>query len=130
VLIGAWLGKSIGPLLWLTFARNPGAAFSIGTGMTWIFGLLAVAIIVVIWRTSRRLASVWWAVALGLLLGGAVGNLIDRLFRTPGRFQGHVVDFITVPHFAVFNLADAAITCAAILMVVLVIFGVNGWREA
>ncbi len=125
VLIGAVFGDGIGPLLRLTFARNSGAAFSIGTGMTWIFGLLAIAIAIFIWRVSRRLGSVWWAVALGLMLGGALGNLVDRVFRSPGGFQGHVVDFIAFPHFAVFNLADSAITCSAILMAVLVVFGVS-----
>jgi signal peptidase II len=132
VVIGALFGDGIGPLLRLTFARNAGAAFSFGTGMTWIFALLAIGIAAVIWRVSRRLGSVWWAVALGLMLGGALGNLIDRIFRSPGSFRGHVVDFIAFPHFAVFNLADAAITCSAVLMVVLVLFGVDltGGRTA
>jgi len=125
VLVGAVFGHGIGPLLRLTFARNSGAAFSIGAGMTWLFALLAVAISVVIWRVSRRLGSVWWSVAFGLMLGGALGNLIDRIFRSPGHFQGHVVDFIALPHFAVFNIADSAITCSAVLMVVLVILGVD-----
>jgi signal peptidase II len=132
VVIGALFGDGIGPLLRLTFARNAGAAFSFGTGMTWIFALLAIGIAAVIWRVSRRLGSVSWAIALGLMLGGALGNLIDRIFRSPGSFRGHVVDFIAFPHFAVFNLADAAITCSAVLMVVLVLFGVDltGGRTA
>ena len=125
VVIGAIFGDGIGPLLRLTFARNAGAAFSIGTGTTWIFGLLAVTIAVVIWRVSKRIGSIWWAIALGLMLGGALGNLIDRIFRSPGRFQGHVVDFIAFPHFAVFNIADSAITISAVLMIVLVLFGVD-----
>lgn len=132
VVIGAIFGDGIGPLLRLTFARNAGAAFSLGTGMTWIFALLAVGIAAVIWRVSRRLGSIWWAIALGLMLGGALGNLIDRIFRAPGGFRGHVVDFIAFPHFAVFNLADSAITCSAVLMVILVLFGVDltGGRSA
>jgi signal peptidase II len=132
VVIGAIFGDGIGPLLRLTFARNAGAAFSFGTGMTWIFALLAVGIAAIIWRVSRRLGSIWWAIALGLMLGGALGNLIDRIFRSPGGFRGHVVDFIAFPHFAVFNLADSAITCSAVLMVILVLFGVDltGGRAA
>ena len=125
VVIGAIFGDRIGPLLRLTFARNAGAAFSIGTGTTWIFGLLAITIAVVIWRVSKRIGSIWWAIALGLMLGGALGNLIDRIVRSPGRFQGHVVDFIAFPHFAVFNIADSAITISAVLMIVLVLFGVD-----
>lgn len=125
VVIGAVFGDGIGPLLRLTFARNSGAAFSIGTGMTWIFGLLAITIAVVIWRVSKRLGSVWWAIALGLMLGGALGNLVDRIFRSPGGFQGHVVDFIAFPHFAVFNVADSAITISAVLMIILVLSGVD-----
>jgi signal peptidase II len=125
VVIGAIFGDGVGPLLRLTFARNSGAAFSFGTGLTWIFALLAVVIAAVIWRVSKKLGSVWWSIALGLMLGGALGNLIDRVFRSPGRFQGHVVDFIAFPHFAVFNLADSAITCSAVLMIVLVLFGVD-----
>ena len=76
-------------------------------------------------RTSRRLGSAWWAVAFGGLLGGAIGNLLDRLFREPGFFQGHVVDWITFPNFAVFNLADSAIVCSSILMVLLALRGIE-----
>ena len=80
---------------------------------------------VVIVRSSRRLGSRWWALALGLLLGGAVGNLLDRLFREPGFGQGHVVDFIDLPRLFVFNLADAAITCAAVLIALLGLRGIG-----
>lgn len=115
----------LGGLVTLTFLRNPGAAFSIGTGYTFIFTAIAITVAVVIVRTSRRLGSVWWAVAFGGLLGGAIGNLLDRLFREPGFFQGHVVDWITFPNFAVFNLADSAIVCSSILMVLLALRGVE-----
>jgi signal peptidase II len=81
--------------------------------------------VIVVVRTSRKLGSLWWAVAFGGLLGGAVGNLLDRIFREPGFLRGHVVDFIALPHFAVFNLADSAIVCSAVLMVALALFGVE-----
>jgi signal peptidase II len=115
----------LGSWLTITYTRNPGAAFSLGTGTTWIFTLIAVAVAVVIIRSSRHLGSRAWAVCLGGLLGGAVGNLTDRIFRDPNPFQGHVVDFIHPQHFAVFNLADSAITCSAIGMVVLSLMGVE-----
>ncbi len=114
-----------GGFLKLTYTENTGAAFSIGTGYTWIFSIFAVIVAVVILRSSRRLGSVWWAVALGGLLGGLLGNLIDRLTREPGPGRGYVVDWIAFPHFAVFNVADSAIVCSAILMVALSVFGVE-----
>ena len=115
----------IGTWLQLEFLRNPGAAFSIGTGVTFVFTAIAITVAVVIVRTSRKLGSLGWAIALGGLLGGAIGNLLDRLFRDPGFLQGHVVDFIAVPHFAVFNVADSAIVCSSILMVLLAVRGVE-----
>lgn len=105
--------------------RNAGAAFGLGQGMTIIFTVIAVGVIVVIARLSRRLYSLPWAIALGLLLGGAFGNLTDRVFRAPGDFQGRVVDFIAPVHFAVFNLADSAICCGGFLIVVLSFRGVD-----
>lgn len=122
----------IGDLLTLSFLRNPGAAFSLGSGSTVLFTVVAVVVVVVILRTARRLHSIWWAVALGALLGGALGNLTDRLLRTPGFPSGHVVDFIAVKYFAVFNCADMAIVGSAILMVVLSLLGVEfgGERHA
>jgi signal peptidase II len=115
----------LGGLLKITFVRNTGAAFSMGTGMTWIFTVIAVVVAIVILRSSRKLGSIWWAVALGGLLGGALGNLIDRLTREPGFGRGYVVDWIQLPNFAVFNVADSAIVCSAILMVALSLFGVE-----
>ncbi len=114
----------VGPLLKFTFVRNPGAAFSLGGGYTIIFSLIAVAVAVVIVMTSRTLTSKAWAIALGGLLGGALGNLCDRLFREPGALRGHVVDFIQLPYFAIFNVADIAVTCSAVLIVILTIRGV------
>ena len=115
----------LGPWLRLTYGENTGAAFGIGTGFTWIFTAIAVIVAIVILRTSRKLGIVWWAVALGGLLGGAVGNLIDRLIRAPGPGQGYVVDFIALPNFPVFNVADMAITGSAILMILLTLRGVD-----
>ena len=120
-----------GGLLTLRLIRNPGAAFSIGTSMTIVFTLIAVGVIVYILRAARRLHSLPWAVALGLLLGGAAGNLTDRLFRAPGPLQGYVVDWIELPHWPVFNLADAAICCSGALIVLLAARGIrlDGTRE-
>ena len=115
----------LGGLVKITYTENTGAAFSMGTGMTWVFTLIAIGVAIVILRSSRRLGSIWWAVALGGLLGGALGNLVDRLNREPGFGRGYVVDWIQLPHFAVFNLADSAIVCSAILMVALSLFGVE-----
>lgn len=115
----------LGQLVQLKLFRNPGAAFSFATGSTWIFTIVATAASVAIVRLSRRLGSAWWALALGLLLGGAVGNLLDRLFREPGFPQGHVVDFIDLPRLFVFNVADASITTSAALLALLAWRGVR-----
>jgi signal peptidase II len=118
--------------LWLT--RNPEAAFNIGFGMTAIFTLIAFAVVVYIIRMARKLYSLAWAIALGLLLGGAAGNLGDRIFRAPGLFRGDVVDWIgVVPrYYPIFNLADSAIVCGGILMVILGMRGyhMDGTRSA
>ena len=109
-------------VLRLRVIRNSGAAFSIGTGMTIIFTVIATGVVIAILRTARKLRSGPWAVTLGLLLGGAFGNLTDRIFRYPAPFQGHVVDWIEVfpvTRFPVFNIADSAIVCGGILAVLL-----------
>ena len=109
-------------MLWLT--RNPGAAFSVGTGETIVFTVIAFGVVVYIARTARKLYSLGWAVALGLLLGGAAGNLGDRIFRAPGLFRGEVVDWIAVTrYYPIFNLADSAIVCGGILTVILAMRG-------
>ncbi|GGZ54386.1 lipoprotein signal peptidase [Streptomyces inusitatus] len=112
---------------WLRFeaVRNAGAAFGIGEAFTVIFTAIAASVIVVIIRLARKLYSLPWAIALGLLLGGALGNLTDRIFRAPGVFEGAVVDFIAPAHFAVFNLADTAIVCGGILIVILSFKGLD-----
>ncbi|PWS39458.1 signal peptidase II [Streptomyces sp. ZEA17I] len=112
---------------WLQFRalRNPGAAFGFGEAFTVIFTIIAAGVIVVVIRLARKLYSLPWAIALGLLLGGALGNLTDRIFRAPGVFEGAVVDFIAPKHFAVFNLADSAIVCGGILIVILSFKGLD-----
>ncbi len=112
---------------WLQFrlTHNPGAAFSMGTSYTVVLTIIALVVVVICIKMASRLGSVGWAVALGLLLGGALGNVTDRIFRDPAPFRGHVVDFIELPHWPVFNVADSAITCAAVLFVLLSLRGVH-----
>ena len=109
----------IDPLLRLTYVENTGAAWGMGAGYTWIFTIVAVVVGVVIVRFARTITSRAWALALGGLLGGLLGNLIDRLTRPPGPGLGSVVDFIGLPNFPVFNVADIAITCSAVAMIIL-----------
>jgi signal peptidase II len=115
----------VGRLLQLTETRNSGAAFSIGTGATVLLSAVAVVVVAVIVRTAPRLRTRSWAVTLGLLLGGALGNLGDRLFRAPGPFRGWVVDWIQLPHWPTFNLADSAIVVGACLAILLATRGVT-----
>jgi signal peptidase II len=119
----------LGGLLTLRLVRNPGAAFGMAAGLTVVFTCVAAAVVLVILRLARRLRSAWWAVALGLVLGGAVGNLVDRLLRSPGPGRGHVVDFLELPRWPVFNLADSAIVVAGLLMVGLSARGVPHGAE-
>ncbi|WP_371529681.1 signal peptidase II [Streptomyces sp. NBC_01283] len=115
----------IGDLLQFNAIRNAGAAFGMGEAFTVIFTFIAAAVIVVIARLARKLYSLPWAIALGMLLGGALGNLTDRIFRAPGVFEGAVVDFIAPKGFAVFNLADSAIVCGGFLIVILSFRGLD-----
>jgi signal peptidase II len=115
----------LGDWLQLRLTYNPGAAFSVGTGYTIVLSLIALAVIAVCVTMSRRIRSLGWAVALGLLLGGALGNVTDRLLREPGPLRGHVVDFLQLPHWPVFNLADSAICVAAALLFILSVRGVR-----
>lgn len=114
----------VGPLLRLTYTENSGAAFGFGAGYTWIFTIVAVVVGIVIIRFARTITSTLWALALGGLLGGLVGNLIDRLTRPPSPGMGSVVDFIGLPNFPIFNVADMSITFSAIAMVILAWKGV------
>ncbi len=113
----------IGDTVTWTLVRNSGAAFSMATGYTWLLTLIATGVVVGIFWMGRRLVSPWWAVGLGMILGGAMGNLVDRFFRSPGPLRGHVVDFLSVGWWPVFNVADPAVVGGAILLVVLSIFG-------
>ncbi|HEY5879044.1 MAG TPA: signal peptidase II [Nakamurella sp.] len=122
--------RLLGGLVYLSLIRNPGAAFSMATGMTWVLALIAIGVVIVIIRMAPRLRSTPWAVSLGLVLGGAIGNLIDRIFRAPGFLQGHVVDFVSVfgpnaEYFPVFNVADSAITIGGISLVVTALLGID-----
>jgi signal peptidase II len=122
--------RLLGGLVYLSFYRNTGAAFSFAQGATILFSLLAAAVAVIIVRFSRRLFSTGWAVALGLVLGGATGNLVDRVFRAPGFLQGGVVDFLSVfgPDgrvWPIFNAADSAVVCGGILGALLALRGIE-----
>jgi len=113
----------IGDTVTWTLVRNSGAAFSMATSYTWVLTLIASSVVLGIIWMSRRLVSPWWAVGLGMILGGALGNLVDRFFRAPGHLQGHVVDFLSIGWWPVFNVADPAVVGGAILLVALSVFG-------
>ncbi len=115
----------LGEFFGLRLVYNPGAAFSFATGITWVLALITIGVVVVIARLAPKIASRPWAVVLGLLLGGALGNLIDRLFRAPGPLRGHVVDFLDYYTFFVGNVADIAIVVAALGMMWLTLRGVE-----
>lgn len=132
---------AVPPVLYWRYHLNPGAAFSMGTDHTWIFTLIQfVVLCAAIWYARRLGGSWWWTAGLGGLAGGVAGNLTDRILRPPslveGSFeqfgQGHVVDFIAVPHFAIFNIADSFIVCSIIVLCALMLFGFNidGSRES
>ena len=113
--------EMLGSFFQLTLVRNPGAAFSFATGATVIFTGIAFAAVIVIVYYSSKITSLGWATTLGLLLGGVLGNLTDRLFRSPGFFKGEVIDWLEIINWPVFNLADSAIVVAAFLAIVLTI---------
>lgn len=119
----------VGQLLQLTFVRNPGGAFSIGTDHTWVFSVVATVVAVAIVWYARRVTSGWWLAALGILLGGAVGNLVDRFIQPPGPGVGHVVDFLKLPNWPVFNVADMAVVGGAVGIIVLSVLGVEPSRN-
>nr|WP_246458371.1 signal peptidase II [Saccharopolyspora gloriosae] len=120
--------KLFGGAVYLVLVRNPGAAFSLATGMTWLLALLAIVVVGVIVWLAPKLRSTGWAIGLGLVLGGACGNLVDRLFRAPGPLRGHVVDFVSLfapdgSVWPVFNVADSSIVCGGILVVLMSLLG-------
>lgn len=112
-------GRSITLLphvFWLTLTRNSGAAFSAAAEMTVMLTLIAIIVVITVIRMARRLQDRGWALGLGLLLGGALGNLTDRILRAPSPFRGEVVDFLHLTHWPVFNVADIGLTCAAVVI--------------
>lgn len=120
--------RILGGLVYLQLIRNPGAAFGMATGMTWLLALVAIGVVVCLIWFARRLRSVGWAIGLGLVLAGALGNLTDRIFRAPGPLRGHVVDYISLfaPNGSVwpaFNVADSAICVGGALIVLLSLLG-------
>nr|WP_231954815.1 signal peptidase II [Actinoplanes derwentensis] len=120
--------RILGGLVYLSLLRNSGAAFSLGSDYTWIFPLITLVVVGVIGWMATRLRSLPWGLSLGLVLGGAIGNLIDRLFRAPAPFHGHVVDMISLfgpnaEYFAVFNIADSCLTVGVVLAVLLELTG-------
>ncbi|TDC43718.1 signal peptidase II [Micromonospora sp. KC213] len=120
--------RLLGGAVYLTLTRNSGAAWSIGADHTWVFPLITIGVVGWIVWMALRLRSLPWAVSLGLVLGGALGNLVDRIFRAPGHFVGHVVDMVSLfdPYgrvWPVFNLADSALVCGVLLAVVLELTG-------
>ncbi|WP_160115389.1 signal peptidase II [Varibaculum vaginae] len=122
--IGAAPKPLIGNLIGLQLVRNPGAAFSLAEGFTWFFSVIAVAVLAIIIWSGRAMTNLAWQLSLGLLAGGALGNLIDRLIRPPGIFRGHVIDFLNYRGMFVGNIADIAIVLGVITVVVLVVLGV------
>ncbi|GAB3466103.1 hypothetical protein GCM10027436_79730 [Actinophytocola sediminis] len=120
--------RVLGGFVYLQIVRNPGAAFGMATGMTWLLTLVALGVVVAIIWIMPKLRSVGWAVGLAMVLAGALGNLIDRFFREPGPLRGHVVDFVSVlepngSFFPVFNVADSAIVCGGALIVLMALLG-------
>lgn len=129
IVLGMTEGDSVnvlGTFLQFHFVKNSGAAFSLGEGMTWIFSIVASAVVVFIVIYARRIRSLGWGVLFGLLLGGTLGNLTDRLFRQPSFGRGHVIDFIQVQGFpAIFNIADSAIVVSMGLFILLTLMGIG-----
>lgn len=120
--------RLLGGAVYLQLVRNPGAAFGMATGMTWLLTLIATGVVVAIIWITPKLRSTGWAVGLAMVLAGAVGNLVDRFFREPGPLRGHVVDFVSLfgPNgdiWPVFNVADSSIVCGGILIVLMSLLG-------
>jgi signal peptidase II len=111
--------KVIGDFLQLTLVRNPGAAFSVVEGATVFLTFFGFLVMAVIFYYSTKITSRGWSVVLGLAMGGILGNLVDRIFREPGVFRGHVIDWLQIPNWPVFNIADTAIVAAAAISMIL-----------
>ena len=129
ILVPALFGERIGPILQLTFIRNHGAAFGFGTNAIFIFTILAFVISIIIWKTGKKIENRVWAICFGALLGGAIGNLIDRIFRSPGVFRGAVVDFVQIPYWAIFNVADMAVSISATIIAIMTLMGKDPYKK-
>ena len=115
----------IGSLLQFNLVYNPGAAFSIFTDATWVFTLSAIAFAIFILVFANRITTTPWKIAAGLGLGGAIGNLIDRIVNEPGIGQGHVIDFLMMPYWPIFNVADASMSTAVAIIVIASLRGID-----
>jgi signal peptidase II len=121
VIIPGVFGESVGPVLQLTHVLNSGAAFGFGSNYTIVITVLAAFIIWMLIRYAKKITDPIWATAFALLLGGAIGNFLDRIFREPHGLKGHVIDYLQIPNFPVFNFADICISLAAVFIVLAVI---------
>jgi signal peptidase II len=117
----------LGDVLIFQYVNNPGAAFGLGSGATWVFSIVAIAVLIFVIGFAPRIRSTAWAILFGLLLGGLLGNLIDRLTRQPGFGVGHVVDFVSTPWLipAIYNVADISIVVSMLLFIILTIRGIG-----
>ena len=134
VLAVEWLSgrdpvRVVGSLLQFDLIRNPGAAFSFGTGNTVIFTVISTVVSCAIVVAIKRCTDRAWGMTFGALLAGALGNLIDRLVRWPGFPEGHVIDMFRLPNFPVFNVADMCITFAVVSMLILSLRGREPWPQ-
>jgi signal peptidase II len=117
--------KVLGSFLQVTLFKNPGAAFSMATSFTIVFTTISIAVALFITRYAARITSPWWAYVAGLVLGGVLGNLTDRIFREPRFLYGHVIDWIQLPHWPIFNVADSSIFIAAGIAILLTIKNIS-----
>ena len=117
--------KVIGTFLQVTLHKNTGAAFNFATGFTIVFTSISIAVLLFIAFYSPRIISKWWSVVAGLVLGGVLGNLTDRIFREPGFLYGHVIDWIELPNWPIFNVADSAIVIAAVIAFILTVKNIH-----
>lgn len=123
-LVGLGSVQIIGELLQFRLAYNNAAAFSLGVGATWVLTAISLLASITIVVLSPRIKTLWWGLIAGMALGGAVGNLIDRAFKEPEFFNGHVVDFIQIPfNFPIFNLADTFLVIAVALAILRTLMG-------
>jgi signal peptidase II len=111
--------KIIGSFFQLTFVRNPGAAFSFASNATLFLSIFSIIVAVGVIYFAPKITSKGWSIVLGLVLGGVLGNLMDRIFREPSFLRGHVIDWLQLPNWPVFNIADSAIVVAAVLAMIL-----------